>query len=148
MTYAHIEQNAVAEYPIYEGDIRLRYSNVSFPTPFVPPSGYEPVADVTPPAHSHQENVAEGTPVLIDGVWTRQWVVTDASADEIAQRTNAQWKSIRAIRNTKLADCDWTQLSDAPLTNVQTAEWALYRQSLRDITTQSDPFNIVWPVTP
>lgn len=56
--------------------------------------------------------------------------------------SEAQWVAIRAERNNLLADCDWTQLPDAP---VDTAAWAVYRQALRDITTQTDPFNIVWP---
>ena len=59
--------------------------------------------------------------------------------------TNAQWAVVRAERNTKLARCDWTQLPDAP---ADTAAWATYRQELRDITTQDDPFNIAWPSEP
>lgn len=55
------------------------------------------------------------------------------------------WTVIRAERNKLLADCDWTQLPDA---SADAATWATYRQELRDITTQSDPFNIVWPVAP
>lgn len=145
MTYARIEENAVVEYPVYEGDIRLRYNNVSFPTPFQPPEGYERVADVAPPSPTHTQNVSEGTPALVDGVWTRQWVVTDASADEIAARTDAQWTAIRALRNTKLENCDWTQLPDAP---GDAAAWAAYRQELRDITNQNDPFNLIWPQEP
>ena len=145
MTYARIEENAVVEYPVYEGDIRLRYSNVSFPTPFQPPEGYERVADVTPPSPTYAQNVLEGTPALIDGAWTRQWVVTDASADEIAARTDAQWTSIRAERNAKLAACDWTQLPDAPVDSVA---WSSYRQALRDVTNQANPFNIIWPEKP
>jgi hypothetical protein len=42
----------------------------------------------------------------------------------------------------------WTQLPDAALTNTETANWASYRQALRNITTQSDPFNIIWPTAP
>lgn len=57
----------------------------------------------------------------------------------------AQWERIRSQRNTKLAACDWTQLPDAP---VDAAVWATYRQALRDITLQADPFNIVWPTAP
>ena len=41
-----------------------------------------------------------------------------------------------------LKDCDWTQLLDSP---VDKTAWATYRQELRDITTQPDPFNITWP---
>lgn len=147
MTYARIEENAVVEYPVYEGDIRLRYNNVSFPTPFQPPEGYERVADVAPPSPTHTQNVSEGTPALVDGVWTRQWVVTDASADEIAARTDAQWTAIRAERNKKLAETDWTQLPDNPLTEYQRAEYAARRQWWRDVTDQPDPWNIQWEPT-
>lgn len=58
---------------------------------------------------------------------------------------DAQWAIVRAERNSKLAASDWTQLADAP---VDAAEWAVYRQALRDITTQPDPFAIVWPEMP
>ena len=58
---------------------------------------------------------------------------------------DAQWAVVRADRNALLAASDWTQLPDAP---VDAAAWATYRQALRDLTQQSDPFNIVWPVPP
>jgi hypothetical protein len=31
---------------------------------------------------------------------------------------------------------------------VMTPEWIAYRQALRDITDQQDPFNIIWPIKP
>lgn len=145
MTYARIENGAVAEYPVYEGDIRLRCRNVSFPVPFAPPEGYEAVADIVPLQIDHTQNIVEGEPARINGVLTRTWVVSEASADEIAARTESKWAAVRAERNAKLAECDWTQLSDAP---VDAAAWAAYRQELRDITTQADPFAIVWPTAP
>ncbi len=40
---------------------------------------------------------------------------------------------IRPVRDQKLADSDWTQLADAPLTSTKKAEWATYRQALRDV---------------
>lgn len=58
---------------------------------------------------------------------------------------DAQWEIVRAERNAKLAASDWTQLPDTP---VDKATWATYRQELRDVTNQSDPFNIQWPVAP
>jgi hypothetical protein len=41
---------------------------------------------------------------------------------------------VRSIRDGILARSDWTQLPDSPLTDEQRAEWATYRQALRDIT--------------
>jgi hypothetical protein len=53
---------------------------------------------------------------------------------------------IRAMRNQFLADCDWTQVADAP---VDQAAWATYRQALRDIPQQTGfPEDVVWPTEP
>ena len=57
----------------------------------------------------------------------------------------SQWVLVRSDRNGLLANCDWTQLPDAP---VDAAAWATYRQALRDITDQDNPFNIIWPTKP
>lgn len=148
MTYAKIENETVVEYPVGEGDIRLRYANTSFPTPFVAPDGYELVQQTQFPSIDYTQNVIEGQPSKVDGVWTQNWVVTDATPEQLATRTEQEWKVVRGQRNFLLAECDWTQLPDAPLTNVQTANYAIYRQSLRDITNQENPFEIVWPEKP
>jgi hypothetical protein len=52
----------------------------------------------------------------------------------------------KSKRNTLLASCDWTQLADIP--SETKLLWEPYRQALRDITNQPDPFNIVWPTRP
>lgn len=56
------------------------------------------------------------------------------------------WSVVRNRRNIELSSCDWTQAQDVQLPNKQA--WVEYRQALRDITNQADPFNIVWPVKP
>ena len=43
------------------------------------------------------------------------------------------WQEIRRKRNLRLKDSDWTQYPDSPLSNPKVAEWAVYRQSLRDL---------------
>jgi hypothetical protein len=53
---------------------------------------------------------------------------------------------IRQERNTLLSDCDWTQVSDAPVNQVA---WQTYRQALRDITAQEGfPYSVIWPTKP
>jgi hypothetical protein len=59
-----------------------------------------------------------------------------------------KWYYVRAERNNFLSSCDWTQVNDSPLSQVDKDAWATYRQALRDITLQQDPFNIIWPVSP
>lgn len=101
---------------------------------------------VTPPYHdSATQSLEEGPALLIDGVWTQNYIVTDLSADESAAKVGGQWNVIRAERNKLLIESDWTQLPDAP---VDAAAWATYRQSLRDVTNQANPFAIVWPESP
>ena len=53
---------------------------------------------------------------------------------------------IRSRRDRLLQESDWTQLPDVPLATK--AAWATYRQALRDITLQPNPFSIAWPVAP
>lgn len=129
---------------------QLRRDNpqVSFPTTIpavtlVEYDVYEVVATEPPTYDDNTHNIEQGIE-LVDGVWTQTWVLVEHTADDIER----EWSIIRLQRNQRLAECDWTQLSDAPLTNTQTVEWATYRQILRDITSQSNPFNIVWPITP
>jgi hypothetical protein len=58
----------------------------------------------------------------------------------------AKKAEVRNQRNSLLSLSDWTQLPD---TNVDKSAWSVYRQSLRDITSQGGfPENIVWPVPP
>jgi hypothetical protein len=53
---------------------------------------------------------------------------------------------VRAKRNTKLSETDWTQITDA---TTDKQAWATYRQALRDVTTQSGfPWTITWPDAP
>tara|TARA_R100000406_G_scaffold70_1_gene114 strand:- start:53 stop:403 length:351 start_codon:yes stop_codon:yes gene_type:complete len=63
-----------------------------------------------------------------------------------AERLALQWEYIRSQRMKKLRESDWTQNRDVTLSN--DAAWVTYRQALRDLTTQSDPYNITWPTEP
>lgn len=61
-------------------------------------------------------------------------------------RISFTWDDIRTTRNSFLSESDWTQMSDAPLTDVERAAWAVYRQALRDVPQQFvDPDDVVWP---
>ena len=99
----------------------------------------------------------------IDGKWYTKWnlgptffdtedadgnVVT-AAENEVAYkaRRDAEQAAIaRAGRNAQLKESDWTQVADAP---VDKAAWAVYRQALRDVTSQAGfPWTIDWPTQP
>jgi hypothetical protein len=100
----------------------------------------------TPKPNDYTKNITEGTPILTDGVYYQNWIQVNASESEIDYRLENQWFVVREIRNELLSECDWTQLSDIP--SETKVIWSEYRQSLRDITSQTNPFNITWPVKP
>jgi hypothetical protein len=100
----------------------------------------------TPMPNDYTKNITEGTPVLTDGVYCQNWIQTNATQSEIDYRIENQWFTVRQTRNELLTECDWTQLADIP-SETKTI-WSDYRQSLRDITSQTNPFSITWPVKP
>jgi len=101
---------------------------------------------VTPPYFDSATQKREhGPALLIDGVWTQNYIVTDLDGGEAAAKVDEQWAIVRGERNAKIVASDWTQVLDAP---VDAAAWAEYRQALRDITEQADPFAIMWPPIP
>lgn len=52
---------------------------------------------------------------------------------------------IRKKRNALLKDCDWTQVLDAPVSQI---EWETYRKVLRDFPSECDPADPAWPEVP
>tara|TARA_A100001201_G_C4016467_1_gene179243 strand:+ start:361 stop:672 length:312 start_codon:yes stop_codon:yes gene_type:complete len=47
---------------------------------------------------------------------------------------NRSISKLRNKRNSLLADSDWTDLPNSPLTDEKKSEWQTYRTNLRDIT--------------
>ncbi len=95
---------------------------------------------------------------LSDGALAYNWIPIDSNdvvdigyrydndaADFIlVEKDNS--KEIRAARDAKLKESDWTQVADAP---VDQAAWATYRQALRDVPEQEGfPTTVNWPVEP
>jgi len=70
--------------------------------------------------------------------------VENTTADEQTELINQKWIEIRELRNQILKDTDWRASSDLTLSDA----WKNYRQALRDVPTQSDPYNIAWPTEP
>ena len=80
----------------------------------------------------------------IDGGKVYNIKVESTTANEQAALTTNQSYLIRAQRNSLIERTDWRAGSDVTLSD----EWKTYRQALRDVPTQSDPFNITWPTEP
>ena len=151
--FIQLEDGQPVGHAVTEDNFRLLFPNTSLSWPFVAediePLGFGLWDFSSQPEIGIFEKVVEVDPAKDEyGRWRQTWAVAPMNEEEIAARTQQEWNAVRAQRNFRLAMCDWTQLPDAPLSNIEMQEWASYRQALRDITTQSDPFNIEWPVSP
>jgi hypothetical protein len=62
------------------------------------------------------------------------------------EKRKKAWSNLRPERNKRLQESDWTQVNDAPVNQV---DWADYRQQLRDLPSNTeDPNNLDWPTRP
>lgn len=106
----------------------------------------------------YQYSMRQGVEQQEDGKWYTKYVLgpifedtPEATAVEQeaaykARKDAEQAQAVRADRNRRLTECDWTQLADSP---VDKTVWATYRQALRDVPTQSGfPWAVNWPVQP
>lgn len=118
--------------------------------------GYDPVlngasATVSGP---YQRSIQDGVE-QINGQWFTKFIagpVFTDSDEETAYRTsidNDVAANVRAQRNNKLAACDWTVLTDSPLTTAKKTEWKTYRTALRNISAaEGFPHTMEWPTEP
>jgi hypothetical protein len=115
----------------------------------------------------YQVSVRDGVEQNANGDWVERYVARDMFQDttedgvtttkaehEAAYQATLDAKTAeghRTTRNKLLADSDWTQMNDSPLTNEAKTAWATYRQELRDMSDLASWPNIAdddWPVAP
>jgi hypothetical protein len=153
MMYAKIENGLLAKYPYSFFELRIDHPNVSFPAFWVDedvkPFGMVPVEPSPYPGYNvGTHKIVEVTPILVNGKLIQQWSIVALLPQEAAELRSLTLNAVRIERNQRLADSDWTQLADAPLTAAQKSKWALYRKKLRDMMVTVDPFDPFWPVAP
>ena len=77
--------------------------------------------------------------------------VPDDSAKD-ARILADEWVRIRRERDKLLAESDWTQANDTPLSDADVAKWKTYRTSLRDLpsdqSSKTKYSDITWPTKP
>jgi hypothetical protein len=138
-------------YPYTLRQLYLDFKNVSFPknlTQEVLSNFGVYQVEQTLIEDDYTKNIVELTPTQSGSVYVQTWSITDATTDEINQRIEEKWIDIREERDSLLTSTDWTQSADSPISGSKLVEWQTYRQSLRDITSQSNPYSITWPDKP
>ena len=144
-------KDGIITYPYTIGQLKLENPNVSFPQTItnevLENFGVYPVESVEV-TDDYTKNIVEGTPTLSGSVYVQTWNIADATEEEINIKIAEKWLEVRDIRDSLLSQSDWTQFQDSPISGSTLTEWQTYRQSLRDITSQSNPFDLVWPSKP
>lgn len=84
---------------------------------------------------------------LIGDKWYAKYSVADMDAEAQAAADATQAAAVRATRNARLKDSDWSQGKDIP--DAISTVWATYRQALRDLPSQAGfPWDVTWPQSP
>lgn len=140
--------NTQTQQRMTESEIRAAHPNTSFASPFNPGAPYAPVLEgPTPVYDEYTQAVREIASAEINSRWYRQYEVVALDAEASAAKLAALAASVRATRNVELALSDFTQLMDYPGQN--RAQWASYRQQLRDLPAQAGfPRTVNWPAKP
>lgn len=134
-----------------QGEVRRMHSNTSLPRVWdanvCAALGIDPVlAAPKPEVTGYTQAIRNGATQDANGNWVQAWSVVDMFADttedgvtttkaehEAAYQADLDAKaaeSVRTQRDAKLANTDWTALTDVTMA----AEMTTYRQALRDIT--------------
>jgi hypothetical protein len=156
-----------------QGQWRQEFANMSLPRVWkaatldaldLDPVLKSPAATTT----AYQTSVRDGVVQDANGNWVENYVARDMFQDTTDEdgvtTTKAEHEAAyqatldaatatanRATRDKLLADTDWTQMNDSPLTNEAKTAWATYRQELRDLSDLDAWPNLAdedWPVAP
>lgn len=118
----------------------------------------------TDPTTFTSEEIADAGYVLVDNppavndrnkilIWTGvDWLVQDKTQEQIQAEISDKWVEIRFNRDELMKQFEWryvryhreVRLGVTPTDNINDLD--TYMQALADITNQTDPFNILWPV--
>ena len=142
-------------YPYTLDMFREEKRNVSLPralnNAFLATNNVYPVYTQEKPEHDPitQATILNANPVYGDDGWTIGWTVKDKTQQQIDQEHQIAAEQARKTRDKLLSDCDWVTVRATDTETPVPQDWLDYRQTLRDITTQTGfPHNITWPTDP
>ena len=143
MKYAIVDGTTVKS----SGTIYELFPNVSFPKSGAPASFVSDnnMLEITEwISTTKPDQKLTKVDVYVEGGKAYNCKVETCTEEEKNAAIASQWRNIREDRDEKLKETDWRATSDRTLTD----NWRDYRQALRDVPTQADPFNITWPNPP
>lgn len=149
-----LDQGVPSGAPVTEENFRQVFADKNLPTLLTPeavePLGYGLYDFSNKPELGRYEKAVEVAPVKnTSGIWRQTWQVASMTDAEKQETDDLKAQQVRGLRAHFLYAADWTQLTDAPLSTEKKAEWATYRQALRDVPSQAGfPWEVTWPTQP
>jgi hypothetical protein len=145
-----------------QGEVRRMFPNTSLPKIWdegvLNHLGIDLIFESPTPTTTRYQTASKNGVEFKNGKWMWAWTIgpnfTDNEEATAAEQEAAyiqgiddeQAQRIRADRDKRLAETDWTQVADAP---VDKTVWATYRQALRDVPSQEGfPWDVQWPKAP
>lgn len=134
------------------GDLAKMYPNTSFPASGPSDDWMQEqslVAVKTWKTHDTATQKLESADLYLEDGEVYGVQIVSLSQAELDGIVASAASRVRSERNRRLTESDWTQLADSPLTAEEKAEWATYRQTLRDISSSEGfPSNVTFPLRP
>lgn len=145
--YIKIDGGKAVNHPMLESNVLEIHKIPAITEQFLRENGYARFENPNVP-ESKLVLGRDGYKLYEDGIVRPELVIRDLTQEEKMD----EW--VRGPRNFFLVNSDWTQTADAPFTLEKKAEWATYRQELRDMTALyegvelNSSADVVWPVKP
>lgn len=135
--HALVVNGTVETYPYSIGQLRKDNPQTSFPKnpsdDLLASFNVLPVARTERPDYSPiTHDLREGSPELVDGVWTQVWIVEAAAPDEVLRRRAERHEQIRVQRANAFRDEADPLFLKAQRDEADLTEWKAKVQEIRD----------------
>lgn len=136
-----------------QGEVRSLYPNTSFPKTWSPELveelGLDPVFETPTPATTVYQTAFKNGVEQVAGKWVWKWSISEMDDEAKAAKDAETAKNVRTTRDRLLAEGDWMVIKAAETGIPLAADWATYRQALRNVPSQAGfPHNVTWPAKP
>lgn len=156
--FARIKDNQITEYPLTEWNIRerIRFFGSAPNFDVLLPADYVRVQEGSRPSPSGDEKLVEAQPVMLEGKWTRNWVVVPKSPEEIAEyASKIEQDKIDAFERNKAERIRQANeiiarynVGEIVYPTISLQDWQAYAQALSEVQYNEDSRLIEWPIDP
>lgn len=144
--FVKVTNGQVTKFPYTIADLRQENPQTSFPKeiPFDTLAEYgiylvqqSLLPNIDNKTHRHEQKIE-----YINNTWMQVWQIIELPVEQASI-------NVRSHRDRLLAETDWLGMKAYENNQNISAEWATYRQALRDIPAQTGfPYSVEWPSKP